>query len=316
MLDHSIKYRSIILLVLIGITVMVYFVLPDNAASKIDRYLFKPVFLEQIDQVSIASANQTIELSFLDGRWMLNEKLVADRQMIQVLFATIDQAIPKRKVAGNQQDELSQRFNADAYHVKLYQGDELKKEFQVWGDPQKKMTWFKAPKANDIYQVVIPGYNAYVAFIFQQPEHEWRDKLVFDFNWQNFTALQLNYSARAEESFEISLSDDYFRVKDLPKTDTARLNDYLDYISMLETRKWLMPGEDERADELAETEAHANISISNIAGRSRQLELWSEPVKSNQYLARLDGKQLLWLGGQDMQFLLRRKQDFQAINTE
>jgi hypothetical protein len=311
MLERKIKYRLITLLLLIVVTTALYVFLPDNSLSKIDKNIFRPAAIEKIDQLILTSPAQQIDLSFINGRWMLNETLQADREMVQIMFATIDQAVPKRKAAARQIDSLSRQFESKAVKVSLLRDGKVEKSYEVLGDDARKISWFKAAGSKDIYQVIIPGYSAYVAFIYQQAAHDWRDRLVFDFNWRNFVSLKLDYAEADTDDFEINMADDYFRINNLIETDTSRLNDYLDEVSLLEALKWIAAAEHDASDELAKLAADARLSIFDLAGRSRTLEIWKKPLPNNYRLARLDEKQLLWLGAKELESILRRKEEFE-----
>ena len=311
MFKSKIKYRAISLLILTTVTILLYFFLPDNSSSKIDKQLFKPSAIEKIDQVQLISAKQGIELAFTNGRWMLNEKFVADRDMIQILFATIDQSLPKRKASAAQIDTLIRRFESEGVKVQLIREGKLEKSYKVWGDDAQKISWFNQEGSKDFYQVIIPGYSAYVAFIYKQAEHDWRDRLILDFNWRNFVSLQLGYTSDDTDDFEISMADDYFRINNLIETDTSRLNDYLDAVSLLEAIKWIDAEEDMASKELAQSTIDARLSIHDIAGRSRTLDLWRKPLPNNYRLARLDENQLLWLSVADLETILRRRKEFE-----
>ncbi|HMP99209.1 MAG TPA: hypothetical protein PKC24_05460 [Cyclobacteriaceae bacterium] len=309
-LEQKIKFRFIAFISLLMVTVAVYFLLPDHSISKIDKNLFKPEAIEKIDKVVIQRGEEQLVLQYINGRWMLNDNMVADRQMIQVLFASIDQALPKRKAAASQQDSLLRQFNTDASRVELYEENVLRKAYLVLGDDNNRISWFKDPNKSDIYQIIIPGYSAYVAFIYKQPLHEWKDRLVFDFNWRNFASLSMEYSGNESAGFEVSLQDDYFAISQLPATDTTALNDFLDHVSMLEASKWVVNSEFAYSDSLVQTTATAKISIADIANRSRQLELWYPAMPNNFVLARLNQADMLWLERRDAIELLKRRTDF------
>lgn len=308
MTERKVKIRLITLGVLILLTISAYFLLPDNSGGKPDKNLFRPARLENVDKI-ILRADQEMVLTFNNGRWWLNNTYIADRQMIQVFFATLDQAIPKRKIQGSQQDSIYAQTGKNRVSVQIFEAEKRVLAFDVLGDALSRKTFYADPNAEALYQVIIPGYSAYVAFIFQQDIASWRDKLVLDYNWRNFQGLEMSYAQTPENNFSVRSDEEYFKVINLPQTDTTRLNDYIDFISLLYAEKWLAEGEDAQVDSLAITNPDALLVISDIANRNRKIEFWVKQL-NNRHLARLDEKDLFLIETEDLKEILKKQIDF------
>ena len=154
--------------------------------------------------------------------------------MVQVLFATIQQAEPKRPLPLGIQDSVSQELRQNGVKVSLISSGTPELTFYAGGNGQKTQAYFSVDKGDaKPYLVTIPGYRVYVSGIFEVEEKDWRDKLVFGFNWRNFESLQASFPNSPSDNFQVVFQDNYFAVQGLNAVDTAKLNDFLDDVSLL-----------------------------------------------------------------------------------
>ncbi len=102
--------KNIRLLILLGVliilTVIVFWTSQRTSGFEIDKELFRVANLENVDEVILESGEGKVVLKFDGTRWMANE-YVADRNMVDVLFATIAQAEPKRPLANSLRDSVT-----------------------------------------------------------------------------------------------------------------------------------------------------------------------------------------------------------------
>jgi hypothetical protein len=204
----------------------------NNRALEVDKGLFRVNDFKTISKVVLESPTSKIELTYNGSKWKLNGEAEADRNMIDVLFATLQKAEPKRPLTSIEADSISRQLEKHGTRVSLFAGDRLEKEFYAGGNPTKTLAYFKL-KDDKPYIVTIPGYRVYTAGIFELPSSGWRDKFVFGFNWRNFQELEARFPKDPAKNFKISMGRDYFGIEGISKIDTARLNTFLDQVSLL-----------------------------------------------------------------------------------
>ena len=86
------------LCVLIIITALLIFLF-NRTDNVVDKTVFRIADLRSVDKVVLEHDSSKVELKLdASGRWKVNDQL-ADRSMIDVLFATLQQAEPKRRPA-------------------------------------------------------------------------------------------------------------------------------------------------------------------------------------------------------------------------
>jgi hypothetical protein len=117
--------------------------------------------------------------------------------------------------------------------------------------------------------MLIPGYRVYVAGIFELPVQEWRDKYIFGFNWRlNFKSMNVTFPDQPQQNFEVSNLENYFGIEGI-KTDTTRLYDFLDRVSLLTVDQYL-----DKTPEQGDQSPVVNISVFTIGNREYKLALF------------------------------------------
>jgi len=282
----------------------------SNDTIAVDKNLFKVADQTKIDRVILKKNNEQVELKFNGSKWMVNNSFEADRKLIQVFFATLIQAEPRRPVAQRLRDSIHQEITQTGVEVKLFEGETLMKDFLVVGNDKKSETYYELIGDNEPYLVTIPGYRVYVAAIFQLAPNDWRDKWIFNFNWQNFKRLTASFSGNEKESFAISFQDKFFGLEGKPAADTTKLNDYLDAVSLVQAIRYLPAGESSVYDSVLSTKPYYSIEVTDIANRTYHLDLYQPLKQDPAVLGKLGDGQALLISREDLLRLDRKKSHF------
>lgn len=294
-MQEKINQRRVISLsVLIVLTALAYiFISRKDEQEAVDKGLFKTESLKSINRVELMSTSDTVNLTFSGSRWMVNDKFIADGSLIEVLFATLQQAEPKRPVATALEDSIASELKRNGVKVSLFEGQSLKRTFYAGGNRSKTQAYFFDPNTEQAYVMVIPGYRVYVSGIFELSTNGFRDKYVFNFNWRNFKSLEVDFPMDPKANFSVAMEDGLFQVVGLNETDTARLNTYLDNVSLLTVDEFAS----QSIDSLATQTPVMTIVIKDAANRTYQLEVLSDysqgtAVRVNGDLAFIDPRRI------------------------
>jgi hypothetical protein len=187
------------LIVLIGLCVVFIFLGSRRNTDHTDKELFRVEDQTQVSKVVLEGKQDKFELQFNGSTWLINGAFEADLQLVKVFFATMLQAAPKRPVAEGIQDSISNYLVNNGIHVTLFEDEMLVKDFWVSGNDRKTETYFQLAQTKIPYLITIPGYRVYVASIFELTASEWRDKRIFNFNWQNFKSLKAHLPQQANQ---------------------------------------------------------------------------------------------------------------------
>ncbi|MBX2962343.1 MAG: DUF4340 domain-containing protein [Cyclobacteriaceae bacterium] len=240
--------------------------------SVVDVRAFNVTDLTTVNEVTMKQGERTTTLAFDGTRWNVDGEL-ADRDLIDVLFATLQQVRPVRPVARNLADSILQVLNATGVQVSLRSEGDLQLSFLAGGNFRKSEAYFKRDGDETIYIVVIPGYRVYVSGIFELDKNGWKDRHVFQLNWRNFQRLETSFPESASNDFNVGFSNSYFTIENMAAVDTTKLNDYLDAVSLLSVDEYLdaslMP------EDLKEATPFVQITAFDIGGRSHSLYLYT-----------------------------------------
>ncbi len=293
-----------VLLLLSGITAVLAYVAMRGEPAVENKDLFQVKDTKTINRVELQSSSGMVALSFNGTRWMVNDREVADRDMIDVLFATLLQAEVKRPITGANNDSIVSVSKVNGVTVKLFEGEQLSKSFLVGGNDKKTAAYF-IDQNNQAYLMHIPGYRVYVSGIFELDEAAWWDKYVFAFNWTNFKSLVAEYPNDERKGFSVSLEDGYFGIAGLA-TDTTKLNDFLDAVSLLTVDEYNTA----LIDSMSKQEPVFTIQVSDIASRTYTLSILPV-VQTGKTACRVGQNKLAWIDNRKLARLVKNRDFFE-----
>lgn len=285
------KKNKRLLILFVSLTLLCicfYFFGKTNNQIEVDTSLFKLKDGTNVNRVVLESSTGKVALDFNGTRWAVNNNYEADRQLIKLLFATLEKAEPKRPVANSQLNSVDSIISKNGVTVNLYEDENLIQSFRVGGNVQKTEAYFQESIGQPSYVMTIPGYRLYVSYILELDESGWRDKRIFNFNWRNFKSLNMIVPGDPTQNFEVSFKDQFFGITGIVEVDTTKLNDYLDAVSLLSADQFIKPEFSRVYDSLLTTNASLWIEVTDIADKTYSLELFAPIKKDPNILGRLD----------------------------
>lgn len=287
-------------MVLTIITVGSFVLLNGTDRLQVDKEVFRKLDLKIVNEVTLNSSKHQVVLSLADSRWKVNGKYDADQQMIDVLFATLLQVEPKRPVQSRMADSLSQQLRETGVEVTLRTTAGESQQFVVGGNDTKTQAYF-ATSEGDVYVMHIPGYRVYASGVFELEEGGWRNKYVFGFNWRNFKSLETQFPNPAE-NFSIVMQDNRVVMAGV-EADTARLNTYLDDVSLLTVDEYI---EAPSADSVKKWSPRVSILVTDIGNREFLLRVYGN-TENGKFRVLLKSEQWAVLSSQKIAAISRPK---------
>lgn len=304
--------KNIALLVSLGALCLVSGVLywsSNSITEAIDPTLFRLRDSKAVNKVTFQKDSSLIELEFSNNKWMVNKSFDADRDLVDVLFATVAQTIPKREVATSIRDSVAREVRNQGVQVKFYIGEQIDHSFWVWGNEAQGVTYFADNEEITPYVMVIPGYRVFVAGIFTQGVNMWRDKRIFNFNWRNFTELTATFPNDPAQGFKVAMAERFFSIEGMANIDTTALNNYLDAVSLIEGDAFYELGQSVQYDSLVKTKAIMTITAKELSGEEHSLEVFAIAKDERNALARW-GNDYVWFDRRNILQLYKKRKDF------
>ncbi|HTJ53580.1 MAG TPA: hypothetical protein VL443_29200 [Cyclobacteriaceae bacterium] len=270
------------LVILIALTGLVYWLSLEKSTIEIDKTIFRVDDFKTIDEVTFNSKGNTVTLKFDGTRWRVNDLYEADRHLVDVLFATLQQAEPKRPVAASIKDSISNEILNNGVKVSLKASGKDLKVFYAGGNLSKTQAYFLDGK-DAPYIMVIPGYRVYASGILELDENGWRDKRVFNFSWRNFKEFTAQFPTQAKQNFRAAYFNNFFGVEGLAESDTIKLNAFMDGMMRLSADNFIKAGYSARYDSLIKTNPAMIIEIKDIADRKYPLIIFN-PLRKDPYV--------------------------------
>lgn len=230
--------------------------------------------LANVDRVEMGD----VVLRFDGTKWMVNDQYPADRRAIQVLFGTVENVRPRRPVGEKQLEFVRKELQTHGTEVRFYAKDQLVKSYTVGGIPAKPEAWFQVGDSDPVI-VNIPGYRVYSAGVFEQSPNDWRDKRVFSLNWRNFKSLRTVFTKIPADGFTISGKGRVFKIEGMNEVDTAKINTYLDDVSLLVGDSFYQKGQRARIDSLIAGPTSFDVVVTDVGNQPYRLEIFP-PLRS------------------------------------
>ncbi len=317
------RNKNITLAVILGILVLMSLTLAltgrKNFNTLDDKGIFQVQDTTSVDQISIKSKNHEILLKKNgEGIWMLNDKYKAEQNIVKVLLAILKDVEVMRKVSKNSAAEISSRIKDEGFLVRIYGGNKLLQSFYSLGNDTKTLSWFL--KENDQIPMIvhIPGYQSYVAGIFEIPMNDWRDRLILSTNYRTLRSISVSYSQFPEHSFEIITGFDIPIVKDVKPLDTAKMMSYIEQLGYLQADRFIDHGQNALYDSLVNTPYTVSIAVRDIDEKNTKTLLFSPLLKDDPMMLALikEDDQLALFSANRIQGLFAVKSDFIKRRTD
>jgi hypothetical protein len=201
------------------------------------------IFMADMDGNSVLLEKQQT------GHWMVNQKHIAQKDMVLQFLRTLMYVTVRGPVAIAARDNVirhmashavkveifQKKYLIDFWGIRMFQREKLTKTFYVGDNTQEKSgTYMKMEKSENPYIVYIPGFKGFLHTRFSTNEHEWRDHTVFNLFMKDIDKVSMLYPSEPEKSFIIENPDNrnfkLFSIEEgayVSNYDTINLINYL-----------------------------------------------------------------------------------------
>lgn len=213
------------------LSVWVVLVLVTIGVYNYNPYERKSTSFEK-DLFAIQDAGQSISSIELNGHgfknklekkansWVVNEDYLLDASMQEVFFKLLEQVSIQRPMVGEKSQEIKQNVLDSGVQVNIYGNEKILQSFTVGGNFDAMRSYFV--KGEEVYLMQLPGYQSYVAGIFEVSENDWRDRVIFEGTWQDMVRLKIKRPD--EELVEFKYDDRLLRIQNREADSSEVMN--------------------------------------------------------------------------------------------
>ena len=274
-------------IILIILTVLAYHYNPYEKKSTTFNKEFFAVesAAENIQKIELKAADFENTLEKQEKVWTVNNKYLLDASMQQVFLALLEQVSIQRPITGENANVIREHVLDSGVQVNIYGNEGILQSYTVGGDFTAMKSYFVQDE--DVFVVQLPGYQSYVAGIFEVPENDWRDRVIFDGIWQDMVSLKINRPN--DEVVEFKYDNRLMRIQN-QKTDTAAVMNFVERFNYFFVDQFLP----ENHVALAKKESFDQAGMIEIEGldkdKSLKLVFYKNP-DFNAYLVQINGRE-------------------------
>lgn len=262
------KKLNISLLVLLGLLILTSIILGLTGEMRTNTLENKAVFslkdTTNVDLITMQSTIGKIVLRKTDGIWMVNDTYKAEQNIVKVLLSILKDAEVVRNVPKSQTEEIANHILKNGYLIEISREGDLISTFYASGNDTKTISYMMSADKKDPAIVNIPGYESYVAGIFEIPANDWRDRVILSTNWRSLQKLEIHYTQYPEYDLSIKFDFNFLTVQGVKDLDTARMMSYIDEFNFLQVDRYLDKGQNQKYDSLLGSPSTVSMDIQDI----------------------------------------------------
>ena len=276
-MDHlSRSIRNLLVLLAALLAVVAAISLTGENAGQADEHMFRLPADVVADEVVMISRQDSVRLTAGPSGWSIADSVRAGQDRVRVFFAAIERMKPGRAPGLRLRDSLEAVMHTTGVQVTIRSGGENILAFSALGDEARQETWLSLSDGSEIRRMSIPGYSTYLMDIFSASADAWRDTRLFDLNWRNFSGYSAHFPGRTGFDFTVEQQQGVFGVNGI-STDTARLNSYLDAVSLMSAESVKVPSTEELTP-LLNTPVEVNLQVREVSGSIYSVTVLSSGV--------------------------------------
>ena len=313
--QHKNKRRFIVLMALIGLSLLLHFVLQGRKSTISPDISFAVADTAAVDKIVIHQKEHNNTLTKLDSGWVVNDKFKADPQIMRVLLSVLHRVRISRGSAKAQEENIVGKLRDNGNKVEIYHGNQLMESFYSGGNATKTTAYFMDDKNKNAvpYVVGLPGYDSYVSGIFEIPEIDWRDRLIFASSWRSIKKLSMEYPKNPGDQFIIQFDFNFLKMPGISRLDTTKMMNYLQQFQYFQADRFVANDQEKDYDSLRHTVPFAILSIEDIDHKkSHQITFYPKPNNGGLMLGALETGQLAQFDYNRIKTIFRKKSYFEA----
>jgi len=278
--------------------------------------------------------NNTLLLKRMEpGKWLVNNKYPAQKQLMDILLKTLKCLEVRRPVPLSAHNTIIREMAVNSVKVEIYQlvyrvdlfdrfrlwpYEKLTKVYYVGGaTPDNQGSFMLMEDSSEPFVTFLPGLRGFVSPRYTPIEKYWRDYNVFRKTIPEISVIRMDFPSNPEYSYEvrnegmnritlISLIDN----QPVLNYDTLKILNFLSGFRNLNFEAILNDMDPVRKDSILRSTPFIRISVSDTGGNTRTIQVFHKPNTPGQ--TDMEGKRLPY-DPDRLYALVNEGQDFTLI---
>ena len=240
-----------------------------------------------LTEIEIQKEKDTIILSQKKNKWTINNTFLADESLITLLLQTLHLNRVKQEISKNIKKQES--FSST---IKIYLKNQQQtiSSFFIYENTTKTETYLQLENTTKIYKIEIPGYNNYVAGIFELTENQWKNRIIFQSDARTLQSLKIHNFLDSIDDTHIFFNKNYMEVAKIKNIDSVALSNYLSYFEYFYTNEYISIGQKNEYDSIMKTQPLYSISLQDIDNNKNKIIYVFYPLSHDKYTILKDDK--------------------------
>ena len=241
-MTKKIKFLLVLNVALLAGIAMSLSSVDQGSTGSLNNIQFRLADTVAIQKITINDA----ELVNNSKDWVLNNEFTVNPDKLKTLLAVMLRLEVKRPVSPKLKDSVFQTIQSNGLEVKVFSNDAVYQQYKLISNEHESYM-VSSEEPDNPYIVYVPGYFINLQNLYTIKTSEWRDTRILRTNWLSLRKFSVDYSGDAKNSFQISISDRFFKVSGVQKLDSANIYSYISQLETVQAEKFV-----ENPDELRE----------------------------------------------------------------
>lgn len=173
-----------------------------------------------------------------DYNWILNNEYKVRVQLVNYLKFGLQRIEVKRPVSKTEEASVAKLLQQKGTRCRVFIGNQIR-DFLIMTNPNDLNSSYYLEQGHSAsYIVYVPGVKGDLSNLLNLDKNDWRAKEIFTSTVGTLKSIQVIYTARKEDSFEIYYNKGGFEIKDVSNPDTIKIKKYLSVFNFLNADKF------------------------------------------------------------------------------
>lgn len=271
----------IILVVLLTATVSVIYIVRNTDKKTVFRD-FAVQDTATVDKIFLIDKNNnSVLLERKENFWTANEKYKARRDFTNLLLETIKKLEVSAPVPDSKLDKVLKDLSVSGVKCEIYQNGELSKTYYIGGVTDDNTGTYMIMEGSDVPFILrIPGFNGFLNVRYNTEINEWREKIIFNYQFNDIAKVKVEYPGNNTESFiAVSNGNNTFNLTELNGTpvsfrfDTIKVKEFISSCKFIGFEAYIMDSLQQfKHDSLSKQPVLARYTVEDIKGKKRSFK--------------------------------------------